>query len=108
QDRADAVRIRTLTLLATTAALVAASAPADAAVPKDLALRLTDLGPGYIVDEETCEPASFYDDGPSHLLKQVGALHHAGCRIGFSRAWKAPGTPPSPLAVSSYVFVFDD
>jgi hypothetical protein len=101
------MKVRPLVLLATVSALLAASAPAGAFAPKDLALRLTDLGPGYVVDDETCEPATFYDDGPSRFLRQIGGLHHAGCRIGFWRAWKAPGTPTSPLGASSYVFVFD-
>jgi hypothetical protein len=101
------VKVRALILLATVSALLAASAPAGAVVPADLALRLTDLDPGYVVDDETCEPTTFYDDGPSDFLKQVGDLHHVGCRISFHRVWKTPGTPPSPLGVSSYVFEFD-
>jgi hypothetical protein len=101
------VRVRALILLAALSALLAASAPAGAVVPADLALRLTDVDPGYLVDDETCEPTTFYDDGPSDVLKQAGDLHHVGCRIGFHRVWKTPGTPPSPLGVSSYVFEFD-
>lgn len=96
-----------IVLLAALSVLLAASAPAGAVVPKDLALRLTDLGPGYSVEDETCDPATLYDDGPSQILEQIGALHHTGCRIGFWRAWKAPGAPAGPLGVSSHVFVFD-
>ncbi|MBS1871448.1 MAG: hypothetical protein JSS99_17485 [Actinobacteria bacterium] len=99
---------RALVLLATVASLLAAiSASAGAVVPKDLALRLRDLGPGYMVDDRPCSPMNFRDAGPSRFLRRIGALHHVGCSIDFSRMWKAPGTPPSPLDVTSYVFVFD-
>ncbi|HKG37775.1 MAG TPA: hypothetical protein VKB25_02200 [Conexibacter sp.] len=97
-----------IVLLAALSVLLAASAPAGAVVPRDLALRLTDLDPGFAVEDETCDPTRLYDDGPSRILKQIGARHHTDCAIGFWRVWKAPGTPASPLRVSSYAFVFDN
>lgn len=101
------MKARAIVLLATVSALLAVTAPAGAVVPAELALRLTDLGPGYVVEDDACELRTFDDEGPSRIPKQIGELHHTGCGIGFWRVWKVPGTPAGPLRVSSYAFVFD-
>lgn len=93
-------------LLSLVVALVAA-APAGAASPQDLTLRLADLGPGYVIPDDTCVPTRLRGDGTSRVVDQIGRLHHRGCEIAFSRAWVAPGAPAGPLEASSRAFVFD-
>lgn len=98
-------------VLALTVALVAAT-PADGTAtlppardPAALTLRLPDLGPGYIVSDET-------DAGthcvPYRLSGLPGRPAHRGCDIGFTRAWHAPGAPSGPDDVESDAYVFDD
>ena len=99
---------RALALLATLAALFAAAAPASAARPQDLALRLADLGPSYFIPDRSCVATRLRGDGTSRVVDQVGRLPHRGCEIRFYRAWVAPGASAGPHDVSSRALVFDD
>lgn len=101
------LRLRTLVLMLAVI-LVAAAAPAGAATPEDLTLRLADLGPGYLIPDETCLPTRLRGDGTSRVVDQVGRLPHRGCEIAFSRAWVAPGAPAGLAEASSHAFVFED
>jgi hypothetical protein len=101
--------LRALALLAAVAALIlAAAAPASAARPKDLTLRLADVGPGYLVSDDTCLPTRLRGYGTSRVVDQIGRLPHRGCELEFWRAWVAPGAAAGPREVSSRALVFDD
>ncbi|HMJ04221.1 MAG TPA: hypothetical protein VK506_14865, partial [Conexibacter sp.] len=99
---------RTLALLTAFVALLAAAAPASAARPEDLALRLADLGPGYLIPDESCVATRLRGDGTSRVVDRIGRLGHRGCEIEFWRAWVPPGAPAGPHGVSSHALVFDD
>jgi hypothetical protein len=99
--------LRGAALLALAVALLAA-APASAARPADLALRLADLGAGYVIPAGTCVPTRLRGDGESRVVDQIAAMRHRGCEIEFSRVWVAPGAPAGPDLVSSRTFLFDD
>ncbi len=100
---------RALVLLTALAVLIAAAAPASAAAPpEDLTLRLADVGPGYLIPDESCVPTHLRSDGTSRVVNRIARLRHRGCEIGLWRLWVAPGAPAGPRQVSSRALVFDD
>lgn len=99
---------RRLAAAAACAALLAAAAPASAARPEDLALRLADVGAGYVIPDDECLPTTLHGDGTSRVVDQIARLRHRGCEIAFQRLWVAPGAPAGPREVSSRALVFDD
>lgn len=98
--------IRMLGLAVAVALLVAA--PAAAASPEELALRLADIGAGYVIPADGCVSTTLRGADRSRVVDEVAALPHRGCEIEFSRVWVAPGAPAGPDLVSSRAFVFED
>lgn len=80
-------------------AALAASPPPLHAHPERLTLRLSDLGPGYVMGDGPGIPAE---------LPGFGRLGPLGSRASFERAWTVPGVEPGPAIVESQAFVFPD
>jgi hypothetical protein len=82
-----------LTLLATPVTTRAATPP----TPRDLVLRLPDLGPGYeIALDHTCVP-----------LELDSVMPGDSCQLSFRRVWTPIGAPPGPSFVTSVVLTFE-
>ena len=77
----------------TATSAAAASSPYSA----DLALRLPDLGPGYVVA---------LDHGCVPLRPRGVAASSEGCQVSYKRVWTPTGMAPGPSFVTSVAFVF--
>ena len=90
------------------ALLAAAPAAAVGTGPKDLLLRLADVGAGYVVGDDGGCGASFGREGTPLPLVRLERRHpFRGCGIEFEEAWARPGVR-RPAAVESHAYVFRD
>lgn len=104
-------RLRALIVAAAALGLGAAAGTAATAAyaPADLALRLSDLGPGYEMDDPSCDPLELEGGRAAPQLRGLAMrFPNRGCQLGFRRRWTVPGAPPSAIAVTSTTFVFRD
>jgi hypothetical protein len=99
-----------LVVLVTAAALwsgVAAGLPRAASGPEALTLRLSDLGPGYLVGDDSGCSLSLGGEGAPGVLVGLGRRYrHRGCLIQFERLWVPPAEPPGPALVESAAIEF--
>ena len=83
----------------------AAAAQAD---PEDLVLRLSDLGPGYVVGDDGGCLTTFGREGTRMPLVRLERRHpFSACGIEFDEAWRPFGVR-RPADVSGHAFVFRD
>ena len=98
-QRVSALRRWLAAALALLVALMTATSAAAASSPysADLALRLPDLGPGYVVA---------LDHGCVPLRPRGVAASSEGCQVSYKRVWTPTGMAPGPSFVTSVAFVF--
>jgi len=91
--------------------MLMASAPGAAAArtdTQDLLLRLSDVGPGYVVGDDGGCDSSFGREGtPTPLVRLERRNSFVGCGIEFDEAWRPRGVR-RPAAVNSHAYVFRD
>lgn len=88
-----------------TAAPAAAGAQTD---PRDVLLRLGDVGPGYVVGDDGGCGSSFGREGTPLPLRRLERRHRfSGCGIEFDEAWAPPGAQRPP-DMESHAYVFRD
>ena len=91
-----------------TAPTPAIAAPAD---PAPLLLRLPDLGPGYVINEQGLShvnrSCTVLRPSLPLLRRALGSGTYRGCSLSFLRAWTPPGSSPDPFAVQTLAFAFD-
>ena len=88
--------------------LAATPAPAVGTGPKDLLLRLADVGAGYVVGDDGGCGASFGREGTPLPLVRLERRHPSrSCGIEFDEAWAPPGVR-RPAQVDSQAYVFRD
>ena len=86
---------------------VAGASPRAASGTEALTLRLSDLGPGYLVGDDSGCGLSFAGEGAPRVLAGLGRRYrHRGCVIQFERLWAPPGEPPAPALVESAAIEF--
>ena len=86
---------------------VAGGSPRAASGTEALTLRLSDLGPGYLVGDDSGCGLSFAGEGAPRVLAGLGRRYrHRGCVIQFERLWAPPGEPPAPALVESAAIEF--
>jgi hypothetical protein len=92
-------------------AVLVASVPGAAAAQtgaQDLVLRLSDVGPGYVVGDDGGCSSSFGREGtPAPLVRLERRHSFVGCDIEFDEAWRPRGVR-RPAAVSGHAYVFRD
>jgi hypothetical protein len=92
-------------------AVLMASAPGTAEAqtgPRDLVLRLPDMGPGYVVGDDGGCRTSFGREGtPTPLVRLERRRPFSGCDIEFEEAWRRRGVR-RPGDVHSHAYVFRD
>lgn len=91
---------------------VPANAPAAEAGthddPRDLVLRLRDVGAGYRVGDDGACLSRFGAEGTTPALVELDRRHRfRSCAIEFNRIWRPPAAH-APEAVDSAAFVFAD
>ena len=85
---------------------VAMAAPA-AAAPEDLPLRLSDLPPGYVVDDQPgCNLALTGEEDTPPAVDRL--LEPLGCDATFTRRWAPRGEPLGATEIESIVWPYED
>jgi hypothetical protein len=89
-------------------ALASALGTADAnADPRDLTLRLADVGTGYLVGDDSGCGMTLSDEGAPRSLVRLQQQHpQRNCSTEFEQLWAA-AEPPGPRLVESFVFEFE-
>jgi hypothetical protein len=72
--------------------------------PRNLTLRLPDLGRGYLVGDDSGCGVSLFEEGAPGSLRRLDRPR--GCTTQFERLWTAPGVPTAPALVESSALVF--
>jgi hypothetical protein len=86
---------------------VAGGSPRAASGTEELTLRLSDLGPGYLVGDDSGCGLSLAGEGAPRVLVALGRRYrHRGCVIQFERLWVPSGEPPAPALVESAAIEF--
>lgn len=86
----------------------AGAAPASLTPPETLTLRLSDLGPGYVIGDRGCGSA-IAGEGATQTLTAIYLDHrHLGCTTELMELWAPPGTPPRPSSVETAAYRFRD
>ena len=93
-------------LAAALLASIALAAPALGA-PEDLPLRLSDLPPGYVLDDRPgCNLALTGEEDTPPAVNRL--LEPLGCDATFIRRWAPRGEPLGATEIESIVWPFDD
>jgi len=97
-----------IVLLALAVPLLAATPAGAAPYAARLTLRLSDVGPGYLMgDDSGCGVIA--GEGATWELTQIYLDHpHLGCAAQLTEMWAPVGSPPRPSAITSAAYLFRD
>jgi hypothetical protein len=95
-----------LALAIIVAAAILPAAAAQAAAPRDLTLRLSDLARGYLVGDDSGCGVGLTGEGAPRELLRLERHRHRGCIMEFEQLWALPGEPSGPPLVESATFRF--
>jgi hypothetical protein len=104
---ARALAVLLIGLLTAAGADAAGGAQRPGADPRNLILRLADLGQGYgIGDDSSCGLPLSDEGAPRSLARLERRYRQRSCGNEFERLWVAPGAAAGPPGVESSAFLF--